>query len=592
MRMQRVMLGLLAALALSLLAACGGGDDQQSQQSERTERQDRPDDQQALQDQQGQRDAGQDDRAGSSTSQQAQRDDDQQAGAVERTAGGGAPRSDATLRIARSEPLNLDPAQVTDVDSARIVVEVFGGLLTLDQDLRIAPDLAEAVPDTTVNGDGTVTYRFTLRRNASFHDGKRISAEDVKWSLERHAHPDTLSPTAPDFLGDIVGAREYTRGRTDEIVGIQVIDDVTLDITIEAARAYFLYLLTYPTAFVVDREQVEADPERWALQPNGSGPFMLASWTLGEGLVLERFDEYHIEPAGVKTVEVRFAGGGVEQFENDEVDIAGIGANDIERIRDPASPLNPLYVSRNELSVFYIAFNTVSPPFDDPLVRRALAHAIDKTAIVDTVHQGLSNVANGIVPPGLAAFDGEYLGLAFDPELAQELLAESRYAGQPILQTIRLTVPGQGAAPGSTYEAIQDMWRTNLGLEIEIQQVEFATFIGEVDRGLYQMFGLGWSLDFPDPQNVLDYKFHSRSLGNDVGLDDGEIDALLEAARGSLNPEQRILIYREVEQRLVGGAVWIPLFHSVAHELVKPNVEGYLPTRTVVPQLRYVRLAQ
>ncbi len=584
--MQRWMIVLLAALLAGLFAACGGDDSAATQQAQEAAASQAEASEQDSRAQRQERQESQEGRAQEQAAEQQQ--------AVERSAAPdqGSARPAGTLRIARGEPINLDPAQVTDVTSAVIVVEIFGGLLTLDQDLRIAPDLAESVPAPIQNADGTVTYRFTLRRNASFHDGKRISAEDVKWSLERHAHPETLSPTAPDFLGDIIGAREYTRGRADEIVGLQVIDDVTLDITIDSPKPYFLYLMTFPTAFVVDREQVEADPERWALLPNGSGPFKLREWTLGEGLVLERFDEYHLEPAGVEVVQVRFAGGGVEQFENDEIDIAGIGINDIERVRDPASDLNPLYVTRGELTVFYIAFNTVSPPFDDPLVRRALAHAIDKTTIVETVLQDLSRVADGIVPPGLAAFDAEYTGLPFDPELAAELLAQSRYAGQPILDSIRLTVPGQGATPGPAIEAIQAMWLTHLGLEIEIQQIEFATFISELDRGLYGMFSLGWSLDFPDPQNVLDYKFHSRSLGNDVGLDDRELDGLLETARVEFDAARRVELYREVERRLVGEAIWIPLTHGVAHEVVKPYVEGYAPTRMVIPQLRYVRLAQ
>ena len=200
------------------------------------------------------------------------------------------PRERGEFRIARAEPINLDPAQITDVSSAVIAVEIFGGLLVLDRDLRIAADLAESVPGPTINDDGTVTYRFTIRENATFHDGKRITAEDFKWSLERNLHPETLSPTAPDFLGDIVGAAAYVRGRVDEVIGIQVIDEVTLDITILQSTPVFLYKMTYPTAYVLDREQVEADPERWALNPNGSGPFRLTEWQLGRGLTLERFE--------------------------------------------------------------------------------------------------------------------------------------------------------------------------------------------------------------------------------------------------------------------------------------------------------------
>ena len=585
----------LAMLALSValvFAACSGdeGGSEQEQQSQSAARSDRAqtEEQQEQAEEPEQRQERQERQA------TIQQQEQQQAGSGQQQAEArpAAPRERGEFRIARSEPINLDPAQITDVSSAVIAVEVFGGLLVLDRDLRIAPDLAESVPSARQNDDGTVTYRFTIRENATFHDGKRITAEDFKWSLERNLNPETLSPTAPDFLGDIVGAREYTRGRADEVVGIQVVDEQTLDITILQSTPVFLYKLTYPTAYVLDRDQVEADPERWALAPNGSGPFRLTEWQLGEGLTLERFDDYHLEPAKVRKVSVRFAGGSVEQFENDELDQAFIGLNDIERVRDPASELNELYVSRSELSIFYLAFNVSQQPFDDPKVRLALAHAIDKTTIVEDVLDDLLVAAYQIVPPGLAAHDSEYRGIVFDPELAQELLAESRYAGTSLIENIRLTIPGAGATPGSVFEAIQDMWRQHLDLEIEIQQVEFATFISEIDRGLYGFFSLGWSLDYPDPHNVLDYKFHSASLGNDTQLDSAEIDGLLEEARYSLDQELRTSLYQEVDRKLVEDAIWVPLYYSVAHEVIKPYVQDYEPTRMVIPHLRFVSIEE
>ncbi len=582
---------LLVALALGaaiLLAACGGDEEQQQedqqQSAERTER--------AQSDQEQQEEVTRQERQTTIQQQQQQ----QQAGAAQAQADVDAepvaPRERGEFRIRRAEPINLDPAQITDVGSAVIAVEIFGGLLVLDRELRIAPDLAESVPGPTINDDGTVTYRFTIRENATFHDGKRITAEDFKWSLERNLDPETLSPTAPDFLGDIVGAAEFVRGRADEVVGIQVVDEQTLDLTILQATPVFLYKLTYPTAYVLDREQVEADPDRWALNPNGSGPFKLTEWQLGEGLTLERFDDYHLEPAQVQKVSVRFAGGSVEQFENDELDQAFVNINDIERVRDPASELNAQYVTRSELSIFYLAFNVATPPFDDVNIRLALAHAIDKTTITQEVQADLLIQARQIIPPGLAAHDPDYPGLVFDPELAQEYLAASRYAGTPLLDEIRLTISGAGATPGPSIEAIQDMWRQHLGLEVQIQQVEFASFISDLDRGLYGFFSLGWSLDYPDPHNVLDYKFYSASLGNDVQLDDEEIDSLLEQARYSLDQELRTNLYQQVDNKLVEQAVWIPLYYSVAHELVKPYVQNYEPTRMVIPHLRFVSIEE
>ena len=498
----------------------------------------------------------------------------------------------ADLRLAFSSPLTLDPALTTSVDSARFVVEIFGGLLSLDQDLRIIPDLAETLPEFTENADGTVTYTFHLRRDALFHNGRRVMAEDVKWSIERHASPDTFSPTAPDFLNDILGAVDYMRGRAEEISGIQVVDDNTIQITIDAPKPYFLFKLTYPTSFVVDRQQVENDPRNWASQPNGTGPFKLVEWNLGEGMVLERWDRYHLEPAIIERVNVRFAGGGLTQYENNEVDIADVGTNDIERARDPNSDLNAEFVSRNELSIFYVGFNTQQPPFDDRDVRRALAMAIDKQTIADVVLQSIAPVANGIIPPGLAAFDEAYGGLPFDPELAKEILDGSQYAGTPFLQNIRITVPGAGATPGNVIVAIQDMWRENLGLDIEIQQVEAANFFSELDQGLYQAFSLGWILDYPDPENIIDLLFHSSSLQNNPAYQSDELDALVEEARVELDAERRIELYREAERVIVEDAPWVPLFFGTANQVVKPYVTGYLPPRSIIPHLRYIGLEQ
>ncbi len=494
------------------------------------------------------------------------------------------------LRIARGEPITLDPALTTDANSASYVVEIFGGLVTLDQDLNIVPDLAEALPQIINNPDGSVTYRFVLRRDARFQNGQRVRAADVKWSLERNASPETFSPTAIDYLGDIVGAREYIRGRIEEITGIVVIDELTLEITIDGPKPYFLAKLTYPTAFVLDRGQVEADPQNWTRNPNGTGPFRLQEWHLGEQMVLVPNEFYHLGKAGVESVRIRFAGGGLTQYENEEVDIAGVGINDIERVKDPASALNAEFVSRSELSVFYLGFNVDQPPFDDALVRRAFAMAIDKRTLVEVVLQNVAALAQGILPPGLTAHDPDFVGIAFDAEGARALLEQSSYAGR--LPNIRLTTSGGGATPGAIIEAIQEMWRQNLDVQVEIQQVETANFFSDLDRGLYQLFDIGWILDYPDPENVLDLKFHGRSRQNDTQYDNPALNQLLEEARVEQDPQVRIELYREAERLIVEDAVWSPLFFGQQKDVIKPYVQGYVPPRSVIPYLRFITLSE
>ena len=575
----RPWLTLLALLLIAglMAAACGGSDDDSTPAAQSAEDADR-----------GERDSDRDDGDGEPADQAEVGQADQSDQARPATP---ATRQSGLLRISRGEPITLDPALVTDVTSASFVVEIFGGLVSLDPDLKIIPDLAETFPTLRTNADGSVTYTFVLRRDALFQNGRRVTAADVKWSIERHAAPETLSPTAIDYIGDIVGARDYIRNQIDEIQGIQVIDERTIEITIDGAKPYFLAKLTYPTAFVVDRNQVESDPNNWTRNPNGTGPFELEEWQLGEQIVLQPFDRYHLGPASLESVQVRFAGGGLVQYENDEVDIADVGVNDIESVRTPGSALNAEFVSRSELGVFYLGFNTKQPPFDDPLVRRAFGHSIDKETINTVVLQEVLPLAEGILPPGLPGFDEDFRGLSFDPDLALQLIEDSNYAGSPLLEGIRLTISGAGATPGPVIEAIQQMWLQNLGIQVEIQQVETANFFQELDRGLYQLFNIGWIVDYPDAENILDLKFHSGSRQNDAGYASDEVDALLLQARTEQDVQTRIDLYRRIEDILVNeDAVWIPLFFSQINQVVKPYVRGYVPPRSVVPVLRFITL--
>ena len=152
------------------------------------------------------------------------------------------------LRLRGEDPLFLDPAVAQDAGSALYIVEIFSGLERLDKDLKIQPDVAESFD---VSADGT-TYTFHLNKKATFQDGRPVSADDVKYSFERALSPDTGSVTAENFLGDIVGAKDVSRGRAKTISGLKVIDDTTVSITLDSPKPYFLYKLSYPSAFLVD----------------------------------------------------------------------------------------------------------------------------------------------------------------------------------------------------------------------------------------------------------------------------------------------------------------------------------------------------
>ncbi|MCI0437873.1 MAG: ABC transporter substrate-binding protein, partial [Chloroflexi bacterium] len=469
---------------------------------------------------------------------------------TQRPSTGSEERTGGVFRRLWSDPPTLDPHLVTDTTSAGLVVELFSGLVTLTPDLVLVPDIAER---WDISPDG-LTYTFFLRDNAKFHDGKPITAEDFKWSIERAANPATGSPVADVYLNDIVGAEDVFEGRATEISGIKVIDSRTLQITIDAPKAYFLAKLTYPTAYVLDRENVEAGGATWTDAPNGSGPFKLREYRIGERIVFDHNPNYYREQAKVDSIVMNLAGGqSMAMYENDEIDITGVGLFDLDRVQDPNEPLNKeLVVAPPDFNISYIGFNTSMPPFDDVKFRQALNHAIDKETIASTVLSDLVTPAYGILPPNFPGYTEVQQGLRFDPDLAKQLLEESKYADPSSRPRIVVTVPGRGGTIGLDLEVIIEMWRQVLGVEVEIQQVEWATYLQDLNRQRFQAFGgLGWEADYPDPQDFLDVLFHSESSINHGGYSNAQVDAILEQARTEQDIQRRIDLYHEAEEMIL-----------------------------------------
>ncbi len=490
------------------------------------------------------------------------------------------------------DPPTLDPHLTTDATSAQIIVEVFGGLVTIDRDLNVILDLAESLD---VSDDGRV-YTFRIRPDATFHDGRQVTAEDVRWSLERATNPLTESPVVDQYLGDIVGVNEKLNGDAQTITGVRVVDERTIEITIDQAKSYFLAKLTYPTAFVVDRENIEASPKNWFRRPNGTGPFQLAEYEVGETILLTRNDGYHLGAPHLGEVELILSGGTSRlMYENDEIHLAGVGLADLDSILDPSHSLNAeLLRAPPSFSVQYIGLNVNEPPLDDPNVRQALNMAIDKQEIASIVLGDLVVPANGILPPGFPAYNAEIEGYSFEPLKARELLEESKYGDDlENIPPITITTPGSfGANVSLDMEVVLQMWERHLGITAEFQQTEFATFLKDLHKRRFQMFDIGWIADYPDPENFLDILFHSESSNNHTNYNNPDVDRLLVEARVETDEFARHALYNRIEQLILDDAPWIPLWYSgERYTLVKPSVRDYLQAPLIIPRLRYVYLS-
>jgi oligopeptide transport system substrate-binding protein len=497
----------------------------------------------------------------------------------------------ATLNLVGADPPTLDPHLSQDSTSAAYIVEIFSGLVTLSPELEIVPDIAER---WEVSEDGTV-YTFYLREDAKFHDGKPVTARDFKYSFERACDPWTGSVVADTYLGDIVGVKEKLNGFVDEVSGVEVVDDHTLQITIDAPKPYFLGKLTHSTAFVVDKDNVERGGRTWTDEPNGTGPFKLKEYRFGRQIVLERNDLYYGQPKpSVEQVNFILAGGSaMTMYENGELEAVPVGLTDIERVTDPTNSLNKELTIAPSMSTYYLGFNVNQPPFDDVKVRQAFNYALDKQRIMDVIYKKTVPAATGIVPPTMPDYHNEDLKvLSYDPDKALELIAESQYGDVADLPEITLYTTGVGGAPSRMIEAIIGMYKENLGIEIAIQQTEWATFLSDIsqEENPYQMYSLGWIADYPDPENFLDVLFHSEKNDNHMGYSNPELDELLEKARTEQDPEARLKLYQEAEQIIINDAPWLPLFYEVEYWLTKPYVKGMIYPPMIIPKLQYVSI--
>lgn len=376
-----------------------------------------------------------------------------------------------------------------------------------------------------------------------------------------------------------------------DLPGVEVIDAKTLKVTTKDVLPNLFYFhLTYPTAAVVDKVQVDAAPRSWTDNPNVTGPYWLEKKSVGQ-IILRANKSYHGLPPRIDKIVYDISGGStLSSYENDEIDLSGVGVADIQAVRDPQSEFAGEYFESVEMSTSYIGLNTKEPPFDDVKVRQAFAMSVDKEWLAREVLVDLVIPAKGVLPPGMPGHRPGLQGLPFDPQKARELLSQSKYGGPEGLPRIRLTISGTGSAPSVVLQGIVEMWKTNLGVEVILESIDYVTFLDHIKKGQFQMFSLGWIADYPDPEDFLDLKFHSKRsrANNETGYFNEQFDALIEAARSERDPQKRLQLYQQAEDIIIEEVPWLLLFHSKKAGLVKSYIHDFFPTPMGISAVRYM----
>ena len=497
----------------------------------------------------------------------------------------GIPR-DRAFTMGFDDPSTLDPALSGDVTSHFYVASLFRGLVHIDADLEIVPDLAEGWEVD----DAGVVYTFTLRDGITFHDGRPITADDFKYSIERAADPELHSETAPRYFGDIVGISEKIDGSAEEISGVEVVDERTIRITIDEPKEYFLSKFAYPTSAVVDRNTVEPLGFDWWMSDdiNGSGPYQLQQWEEDEAIILKRFDDFH-DPAALEYIISPLVGlpivNRLGAYLAGAWDGVYVGSSWLHLVDEDLSDELHEY---DQLGTYYVGVDGSKPPFDDPKVRLAFLMALDRERFAEAEFDGDVEIAKGLLPPGMPGYSESLQGIPYDPEAARQLLAESRYADD-FPETVFTGVDWGDGEPTDTVKFMIDAWREELGVEVQVELFELDLFFYSLEDIVGNLWFSGWVADYPDPENFLDVLLSSHTF-EDRYVND-EFDSLIDQARTERDRATRLRLYAEAEQLMIEEAGLFPLFHVNDYALINPRVQGFHISPLAQPILNQVTLS-
>lgn len=482
-----------------------------------------------------------------------------------------------------SEIVDLDPQVTTGVSEHNVQMALFEGLVEPDPvDLSPSPGVAK---EWSVSEDGR-TWTFHLRDNAKWTNGDPVTANDFVQSYKRMLTRELGAQYAYMLFNYVENAKAYYDGEISDFsqVGFTAVDPYTLEVRLVHPVPYFLDLLSqhnswYPVPIKVIEKfgGLTRKDTNWTRLENfvGNGPFRLRERRFGDRIVVERNPDYW-DAANVRLNEIHFHV--IETEDTEERAFRGglihrtytMPAAKIDRYRAEAPEL--LHIDPYFGTYFY-RFNVTRPPLDDGRVRRALALAIDREAIVEQITRGGQKPAYRFTP-AVRGYDPD-VRLTGDIAEAQRLLAEAGFPegrGFPVLELLYNTLESHKTIA----EAIDHMWRENLGISVRLANKEWGVYLDAQHSLDYEISRSAWIGDFPDPYTFLDM-FATGGGNNDTGWSNARYDELLQKASAAMSNEDRFAIYAELEQILVDELPIMPIYFYTSQHLMDPAVKGLYP---------------
>lgn len=463
--------------------------------------------------------------------------------------------------------------------------ELFAGLCRFDTNYKPVPYVADSW-ETRANGQ---IYIFHLHKGMKWTNGDPVTAHDFEWSYKRQLDPATAASYSA-FLFDIQNGEAFNTkqsGVSRDTVGVKALDDYTLQFYLEGPRGYFPTIMAYIAALPAHRPSVEKYGDKWTEAANivTNGPWKMTVWEHNKRMVFERNDAFVLSPkprlkkiySPIIATEAALA-----SYEAGEVDRALVPLAEIKRIQSDSRMSKELDIF-SLTGTFYLAPAFTQKPFDVLGVRRALAHAVDRDAIVKSVLQGVGKTAYTFVPPDSPGYldPAKYTWIKelteYNPKLAMDQLRGTPYEGGKNWPSVKLTFRSDELAgvPGQCAQAIQAMLKDNLNMPVELEGLEGRVFRGRMYEHKVQLNYIRWYMDYPDPNdNLFLVWFSSRTGGSRHEYKDADFDKLASQAAGAPTWDQRIAFYAQAERRMLEAGAATYVYYPFGARVYKPWVAG------------------
>ena len=474
--------------------------------------------------------------------------------------------ADSEIRVGfTQDALTLDPANPGNRDTETIVRNMYDGLLVRDPAMKVVSQIAVSWTQSD-----PLTYDFSLRDGVHFHDGTLLTAQDVKFTIDRVLTGKIGGQTNP--RRDLLGPMERV-----DITG-------PLAVRFVLSKPWPLLPAMLPFQEIVSKAFVEKVGDQGVVtQENGTGPFKLASWRHGDSIVMKRFDGYYggspdippVGPARVARLVYRI-------MPDNSARVAALLAGDVDVINNlPVTSMRQVDANEgtrvaavNGTRTFFLSINNAKPPFTDVRVRQALNHAVDRKLIIAKLLNGLAVPLNGVLSPDAFGFDPNLPEYAYDPAQAKSMLAAS---GVPNL-AVTIDTDGSGK---EISEAIASMF-SRAGINAKVQVWDTGVIVpiwrNAQQRKDHDLFFTSWGNASLDPSDIMMPAVHSGGRGNSAGYSNPQVDKLLDAAETETDRAKRAALYVQAQQIIHNDAPWVFLWLPQDIYGVSRRLKGFTPS--------------